>query len=299
VQPASSPEFSRLSPPYHQLSPTDDPRAFTNGRAYTAGEALAWHVREPVTEARLELVRGRPGGVALLVLLPPSDRLVDPETVLRLVERCRPHSILPHHVEPRVADLTAILRRPPDDLAREVVDYLVWRGLRVDGDTRHLIRRIVDLAGDLRTVSGLSRSLYLSRRALGRRFMSRELPVPSHWLHMGRILKAAIRLQNCDASLFDVAGDLGYADGFSLSNQMHRLVGVRPAEVRECLGWEWILEAWLRKEAVHGGLTGAHSAGFHARVVRSAPAAPTRQEPPAARIGRAGERRRARAGERV
>jgi AraC-like DNA-binding protein len=135
-----------------------------------------------------------------------------------------------------------------------VTDYLSWRGIVVDGDTRRLIRRTIEVAGEIRSVTALSRSLYLSRRALGRRFLSRGLPVPSHWLHVGRILRATLRLQGTDETLFTIACDLGYPDGFALSNQMYRLTGIRPTTARECLGWEWVLESWLRREAEAGGL---------------------------------------------
>jgi hypothetical protein len=33
-----------------------------------------------------------------------------------------------------------------------------------------------------------------------------------------------------------------------MSNQMKRLIGHRPSEVRELLGWEWLVEAWLKQE---------------------------------------------------
>jgi len=96
--------------------------------------------------------------------------------------------------------------------------------------------------------------MYLSRRALGRRFESEGLPVPSHWLHFCRLLRVAFRLQNSDDSVVAAGFRLGYSDGFSLSNQMHRLTGFRPQEARKYLGWEWLLEAWLRREAEQGGL---------------------------------------------
>jgi hypothetical protein len=56
-------------------------------------------------------------------------------------------------------------------------------------------------------------------------------------------------------SLHQVARSLGYPDGFTLSNQMSRLVGLRPSIARERLGWEWVVEAWLAREAARGGLT--------------------------------------------
>jgi AraC-like DNA-binding protein len=101
-------------------------------------------------------------------------------------------------------------------------------------------------------VAGLSRALYLSRRALGRRFVSRRLPVPSHWLQFSRLLRATIQLQRRRHTLEAVAMGLGYPDGFSLSNQMTRLTGVRPSMARERLGWEWLMEAWLGLERDNG-----------------------------------------------
>jgi AraC-like DNA-binding protein len=151
-------------------------------------------------------------------------------------------------------ELIMVLRRCPSQFSVEVTEYLSWRGMDLDLDTRRLIRKTLDLSLDLRTVTGLARALYMSRRALGRRFMTRGLPVPSHWLHFGRILRGSIKLQDPKATLFSVGCELGYPDGFAFSNQMKRLTGLRPSIMRECFGWEWIVESWLHKEAENGGL---------------------------------------------
>lgn len=252
---ASKASFALLQHPYRSLTPVppDADRLRALGRA--PGSALVWQLRGQDDARVLPLARGRPGGLALLMVLPPPERLGDPAHVLRLVEETRPAGILPHHESTRSADLAQILRRPPDDLAVEVTDYLRWRGLVVDRDTVQLLRRTVELSTELRSVAGLSRALYLSRRALGRRFMSRGLPVPSHWLHFARLLRVVLRLQNTDESVLGVGYRFGYPDGFSLSNQMLRLTGFRPSEAREYLGWEWFMEAWLRTEADEGGLS--------------------------------------------
>jgi AraC-like DNA-binding protein len=152
-------------------------------------------------------------------------------------------------------ELTMVLRRSPNQFSVEVTEYLHWRGLELDLETRRLVRKTLDLSLDLRTVNGLARALYMSRRALGRRFLARGLPVPSHWLHFGRILRGSIKLQDPKSTLFSVGCELGYPDGFAFSNQMKRLTGLRPSIMRECFGWEWIVESWLHREAERGNLS--------------------------------------------
>ena len=271
------PPLSLLTHPYTSLEPLTKGPSDLRERGRSPGAALVWLMAEGRHPACVDMVADRPGGMSLLVVLPPGSEVASDSDVMISVERARPYGILPFHPSPDAADLAQVLRRPPVDLGGEVTDYLTWRGLGVDRETAHVLRRIIDLSSELRSVSAMSRSLYLSRRALGRRLMSRGLPVPSHWLQAGRLLRAASKLQNSEATVASIAVDLGYPDGFSLSNQMERLFGCRPSEAREHLGWEWLLEAWLRREAEQGGL-----APTLMRRAPSAEAAPV----PAAPLGR-------------
>jgi AraC-like DNA-binding protein len=246
--------FYGLFPPYEEVERLSVPAQIPSTPHPPRGSALIWNLEVGDWGGQFRRVRDRPPGVALFVLLPSTGDMGDMDRLLDLMEHCRPHSLLPHMSEVKPKELVFYLKRFPSDLPLEVSDYLAWRGIEVDSDTRRLIRKILELSDELRTVSGLARSLYMSRRALGRRFTTRGIPVPSHWLHFGRILRAALRLQNPEATLHSIACDLGYPDGFSLSNQMHRLTGLRPSLMRECFGWEWIVEAWLLKEAQEGHL---------------------------------------------
>lgn len=295
---APRPALSLLAPPYRRLVSGPDDIPPSEGDDLPMGTALVWELSRGDWGRAFRAVRSRPGGMALLMVLPPADHLDSVPALMEAAEQCRPHSVLPYHADPAVEDLRVVLRRPPTDLPLEVMDYLSWRGIQVDLDTRRLVRKTVELSAELQTVSGLARALYMSRRALGRRFRKRGLPVPSHVLHFSRILRASISLQTSSQTLFETACDLGYPDGFSLSNQMLRLTGLRPSVVRDHLGWEWIVEAWLRKEAAEGKLDGlttvVSSPSRSHRSARPLPFPDPATDKPVWR--RAGERRARRSG---
>lgn len=268
-------ELQLLSHPYERMVGVTSGREQLKAAARLPGSALVWQMRETGIETQRALVESRPGGLALIVVLPSAECIEAHPKIVQAIHRCRPHGLLPMHGSPDPSDLAAVLSRPPRDAAAEMTDYLAWRGLVVDRETTHLLRRIFELSGELKTVTALSRGLYMSRRALGRRLMTRGLPVPSHWLQISRILRLASKLQNTRTSIFSLAYDAGYPDGFALSNQMQRLVGYRPSQAREYLGWEWIFEAWLRREAETGGLapTAAREVTDGKKAVASPPAA--------------------------
>ncbi len=265
--------LSLLKYPYQKLQPLGpDIRGNTTlsqdaSPAEIAGSVLVWQLSPLRREWSpwLETVKGRNPGVALIVVLPPAHALDPSPSLFEIMESCRPQSVLPYHPCPTLEDLVTVLKRPPAALDVEVWDYLSWRGVRVDAETRRIIRRIFELSYEFRTINAVSRSIYLSRRALGRRFQTGGVPVPSHWLHFARILRCALRLQTSEASLLNIAYDLGYADGFALSNQMLRLTGVRPSKVRDCFGWEWFTEAWLQTEIASGGFSREIHAGLFQR----------------------------------
>ena len=247
-----TPSLYLLTFPYARLTPLSGGRAGLKEVARQPGSAVVWRMGSSPASPEMDLMARRPGGLPLVTILPSAPRLMENPALVNVIQRLRPHGILPNHADPQASELAHVLRRPPTDLPAEVTDYLEWRGIGLDRGTVRLVRRIVELSEQLRSVSGLARSMYMSRRALGRRFMTLGLPVPSHWLQMARLLRVAIRLQNTDDSVFAVGCALGYPDGFSVSNQMSRLFGIRPTQARERLGWEWVFEAWLRREADNG-----------------------------------------------
>ena len=243
-----------LGPPYDRLTPVD---LTGPTRALVGGWVVAWNLGSRDWTSAADFVVNRAAGVSLAVILPENHDHLPVIRLLRTIEQSRPQAVLPFHETPRPREIASVIRRPPVNLASSVAEYLDWRGFSVDPVTRSIIRRTVELSARVRTISALARNLYLSRRALGRRFLKNRIPVPSHWLQISRILRATIKLQNSDGTLFNVACSLGYPDGFSLSNQMQRLCGLRPLEVRDLAGWEWVLETWIQREAERGGIAPA------------------------------------------
>jgi len=249
------PTFTLLAPPYSKLLPLDNQEEFPEHPRGFRGAALVWNLEPGGTEAELERAAQRPGGLPLMILLPPSTRIPRLRArMMELVEETRPHAILPHHPAPDAEELRFLLAHGSGSLGTDVLDYLKWRGLRLDQETRQVLGRIAVLSEEVRTLGAVARGLYMSRRALGRRFHDRGLPAPSRWLQIYRQLRAAQMLQSCERSLGEIARCLGYPDEFTLSNQMDRMVGVRPSLVRERLGWEWFFESWLRREWDSGSL---------------------------------------------
>lgn len=242
-------------PPYTEFIPLGTDEAFPRKPAVLYGVALVWNLAFGFTRDDLDRVANRPGGLPLMLLLPQArDIRKLRRDVLGVIEEARPHTVLPYLPKPDPTEMAWLLKDQPDSISAELMDYLTWRGLVLDRETRRIVRRTIELASELQTLAALARGVYMSRRALGRRFQQRGLPVPSHWLQFCRLLHGMIRLQNSEDTLFEVSRSLGYPDGFTFSNQMERLVGVRPSVARERLGWEWFTEAWLRQEWMTGGL---------------------------------------------
>jgi AraC-like DNA-binding protein len=249
---ARSHQLYLFRPPYRLLVPISVGKSLER-LAGADGSALVWCMGSDGDPDLPAALRNRPGGIPLLVVLPRAEEVVRPQDLFSLVDQCRPHSLLPFHETPDPLDIRTLLAGKPPDLPASVVEYLGWRGLVLDTDLRRTIRRVLELSSEVQTVSGLARGLYMSRRALGRRFLKEGLPVPSHWLQFGRVLRVALDLQRAGSTLMAVAYEHGYPDGFSLSNQMKRLTGLRPSETARHLGWEWIVERWIRRELREGG----------------------------------------------
>ena len=248
----TTPALAVFRPPYDRLSPcVPDAIEQLHDVDSWKGSAVVWLLTDrPSQMAHFEALRYKPAGLPLIVLLPPPSQIGDVIDLLPMVRHLTPRMILPHGLVDTPYRLRQILAAPPRAVPATLTEYLVRRGLLRNRKAMREFQRIVELAPETRSISSLSRRMYTSRRTLGRHFIGSGMPVPSHCLQFARLFHVALQLQIDDSAVFRIASRFGYTDGFTMSNQMKRLIGYRPSDVRELLGWEWIVEAWLKKEGV-------------------------------------------------
>lgn len=276
-----SSRLALLAPPYEELVPIT--RAW-HTTVPPRGMALVWWLVDGhEQEEEFEWLRKRPWGLPLFVVLPPAHEIARAFPLLHYIAALDPRNVLPNTQVVTARYLRSLLSLPPSNLAHAVTRYLDRRDLLRSDRARSDVRRILESVPEIRSISRLARRLYTSRRTLGRHFAAEGLPVPSHWLQFGRLLHAAMVLQREDGAVFRVAIRLGYPDGFTLSNQMKRLLGFRPTDVRGRLGWEWIVETWIRREARRGGFDRDRYAAALAPYLETSPGkadVPTRRKFP-------------------
>jgi AraC-like DNA-binding protein len=239
-------DIAEFAPPYLELTTC----GWATDYSYPRGHALVWHVHDAAPQrTQYEWLRQRPARVPLFIVLPPANAIDPILSLIPQLNELRARGVLPNGPLDSVEPVRILLRSAPRDLPNTMVSYLSRRGLLSDTKTRSLVLKIFELAPAVPSISGLARRLYTSRRTLGRFFEARGLPVPSHWLQFARLLFVATKLQaNEEVPVFRIATQFGYPDGFTMSNQMKRLVGCRPSDVRANLGYEWFVEEWLERE---------------------------------------------------
>lgn len=157
-------------------------------------------------------------------------------------------------VVPAGAPLRESLRRSLTDgsaLAEDVVEWLGLYGVRLSPLVSSLVLQLFALAPRHETLTGLLAEVGVPETSARFRMNKKRLPPPSRWYQAARALHAALRMQaEPETCLLRLAHSLGYADHSALSQLVYRSFGVRPGAVRGTLGWEWLMERWVRRQRV-------------------------------------------------
>lgn len=233
-------------PPYHSFSPL--PLGWSPEEPDPGGAVVWFMSPTPGIYPEMEWVHDRPSWLPLFVVLPRPDEIVAIAPILRSLADCRPRAVIPSAGRGLAPALRTLLAAPPRSLPSAVADLLEDAAMIHDQRTREVIEAVFAAAPQVSSIQRLAAGMYQSRRTLGRFFQDRGLPVPSHWLQFARILHVAIQIQNTRLNINRISARFGYSDGFTMSNSMKRLTGYRPSFVREHLGWEWIVRAWINGE---------------------------------------------------
>lgn len=237
--------LSLVLPPYQAFSGIEE-----IARCPERGVALLWLVSDAIGQrVEYEWLLQRPAGVALVIMLPPPGEVARALPLLREANVLRPRGVLPNSGVSGLEALRLLLGSAPRDLPGMAVGHFTQEGILRNQKVRGLVRRMFEMAPVVPSITRLSRKMYTTRRTLGRLFEAEGLPVPSHWLQFARLLCVSALIQERqNLPIFKAATHMGYPDGFTMSNQMKRLIGCRPSDVRENLGLSWILEEWIRRE---------------------------------------------------
>lgn len=236
-----------VAPPYERLHPIS--MGWRPEGLPPRGEAILWTLRDNGQRSEFRWLSERPHGVPLIVVLPPPEGLHRASELVWHLRALKPRGVLPFaHLDIANA-IRSILGQRPSNLGRTVSRYLQDRGRIISARLVDDVARIIELAPEVRSVTTLAGRLYASRRTLGRRFAAGGLPAPSHVLQFARLLHVTLAVQrDRKITVSRVASRYGYPDGFTMSNQMKRVIGCRPSELRGRLGWEWVVECWLHQE---------------------------------------------------
>lgn len=134
-----------------------------------------------------------------------------------------------------------------DRVAAEIVD--AFRDVVPDEKMLGIIHDIAHKR--LRRVSDMAEHTGIQLRTLRREFDRYALPQPSQWVQLVNMLCAMLPLIDQEkTTIREASKAAGYPDQFTFSNQMHRIVGIRPAAALEQgLTSRDLIQRWMDVQA--------------------------------------------------
>lgn len=239
-----------LTPPYQRTERVPHLSGLKPERLF-AGSLLALELTHPSAsweqlQKWIPSVRRSFTNAPVLLWIPGATTVGEMVHLARRVGKIGVRAVLTAD-EPIQLTLRPIMTNPVR-LEADVVEWLSLRGVNISPDISYLIQQIFRLAPEHRTLSDVLAPLHIPASSAGAKFSKKLLPPPSIWLHAAHALHAALRLQrDPNVSVLRVALEYGYSDHSALSRQMVRNFGLRPSQIRGTLGWEWLLDRWVRR----------------------------------------------------
>lgn len=139
----------------------------------------------------------------------------------------------------------------PSMLAQDVVSWLQLRSIRLNPNQAHIIHAVFAAAPLHADLTSLLDHYRISQSSARFRLKKRGLPSPTRWFQLARSIHAALRLQaRSDQSVTAIARELGFADHSALAHLLRRSLNITANEIRGTLGWEWLLDRWLKSNRI-------------------------------------------------
>jgi hypothetical protein len=254
-----------LTPPRYEADPVSDEQlaaALTPGGA-RAGVVVVWEVRSDEGVPNLPLHRramllGRPATVNLIVAhsYVRRDRSGrGPPTMRERLRAFWPGLLVSGPLKGHTAEIRMGLAHPPRDLAPRIVGLLLRRGLVMDACVQHLACGILARQLGEPADPPVSLRYAMDEGEMERAFEDAGVPEPDRWVRLGRGIRFVIA--SCGGAVDEqlAARHAGGREAESFRADLHALTGIEPVELVLRLGWRWVLEAWIQREVVRGGVS--------------------------------------------
>jgi PAS domain S-box-containing protein len=112
------------------------------------------------------------------------------------------------------------------------------RGLESsDSAVAKAVQRMLEVPGEVDSLNSLARDLGLSHRHFDRRFKTATGLTPKQFLGRSRVQMGCRLLQQSEASIAEIAFDLGYCDQSAFTAQFRRRMGYTPNRYRKQFGF--------------------------------------------------------------
>jgi AraC-like DNA-binding protein len=240
----------RVDPPYIEPGRPLGALEIEQGFEFRRGTLLLQEVGA-TSHARASLaltkkLRQRFPAVPMLVRIPRS---AGSGTFRLAVDLCRfgCHPVL-HDTGPLAPALRDSLTNQTE-LASRLCDWLQHTSIVTCPEVLAFIRAVTEAACERRSVEDAARVVRQEPRRVRARCARLGLPSPVRWRTLARLLHDLATIQRSPhLSCARHAYELGYGDQQAMCHIFRARLGCTPSEVKELLGWEWIVCRWL---AIH------------------------------------------------
>ncbi len=151
--------------------------------------------------------------------------------------------------EPMLPALRESLTRPAD-LPGDIAEYITLVRPRIDARLVAAIHGLIRWSQQSNRLESALRQVGEHDHTLRSWAKEARVPAPGAFLRFGRIMPLLLMVQQMPAtSVAEALRTRAAIDPTAFGHQVHRLLGLWPKSITGTLGWEWIADRFLRRNA--------------------------------------------------